>query len=132
MLAVLDSQTYSQLLAEVQPTVIKTEEEYDRIVDRVEQLLFRENRSPEESALLDLLTLLVSSYDDQHYAIADCSGREVLLELMEDNGLKQADLVGVIGSKGIVSEVVNGKRDISKKQAQRLGEFFGLPYTIFL
>jgi len=132
MLAVLDSQTYSQLLAEVQPTVIKTEEEYDRIVDRVEQLLFRENRSPEETALLDLLTLLISSYDDQHYAIADCSGREVLLELMEDNGLKQSNLVGVIGSKGIVSEVINGKRDISKKQAQRLGKFFGLPYTIFL
>ena len=132
MLIALDSQTYSQLLAEVQPTVIKTEEEYDRIVDRVEQLLFRENRSPEESALLDLLTLLVSSYDDQHYAIADCSGREVLLELIEQNGLKQADLVGVIGPKGIVSEVVNGKRDISKKQEQRLGEFFGLPYTVFL
>jgi len=112
--------------------ITDSEEEYDRIVDRVEQLLFRENRSPEETALLDLLTLLISSYDDQHYAIADCSGREVLLELMEDNGLKQGNLVGVIGSKGVVSEVVNGKRDISKKQAQRLGEFFGLPYTIFL
>ena len=58
--------------------------------------------------------------------------RDVLLHFMEVRELKQADLVGVIGSKGVVSEVVNGKRAISKAQAKTLGEFFNVNPSLFI
>jgi HTH-type transcriptional regulator / antitoxin HigA len=51
---------------------------------------------------------------------------------MEQRDIKQSDLVGVIGSKGIVSEVVNGKREISKAQAKALGHFFQVDPGVFI
>ena len=51
---------------------------------------------------------------------------------MEQRDIKQIDLVGVIGSKGVVSEVVNGKREISKAQAKALGDFFNVDAGMFI
>ncbi|MGB5631730.1 MAG: hypothetical protein WBM44_06025 [Waterburya sp.] len=56
----------------------------------------------------------------------------MLLHLMESNGIKQENLVGVIGSRGVVSEVVNGKRSISKAQAKTLAEFFSVDVGLFI
>ena len=55
-----------------------------------------------------------------------------LLHLMEARGLKQADLIGVIGSSGVVSEVINGKREISKAQAKALGDLFHVDAGLFI
>ena len=57
---------------------------------------------------------------------------EILQHLMESSGTRQADLVGVIGSSGVVSEVVNGKRSISKAQAKALGEYFKVSSSLFI
>ncbi|MEO0843436.1 MAG: helix-turn-helix domain-containing protein, partial [Cyanobacteria bacterium J06643_5] len=54
------------------------------------------------------------------------------LFLMEQKGIKQSDLIGIIGSKGVISEVVNGKREISKAQAKALGEFFNVDAGLFI
>jgi len=51
---------------------------------------------------------------------------------MEQRGLKQADLVPVLGSRAQVSDLVNGKRGISKAQAKKLAEYFGVSAAIFL
>jgi HTH-type transcriptional regulator/antitoxin HigA len=51
---------------------------------------------------------------------------------MEENRLKQTDLVGIVGSRGVVSEVVNGKRTISKSQTKSLGEFFHVDPSLFI
>ena len=56
----------------------------------------------------------------------------MLLHLMESNDVKQESLVGVIGSRGVVSEVVNGKRSISKAQAKALAEFFSVDVGLFI
>jgi HTH-type transcriptional regulator / antitoxin HigA len=56
---------------------------------------------------------------------------EILQRIMAANGTKQIDLVGVIGSKGVVSEVVNGSRAISKAQAKKLGEIFKVSPILF-
>ena len=58
--------------------------------------------------------------------------RDVLLHLIEVREIKQVELVGIIGSKGVVSEVVNGKRAISKAQAKVLGEFFNVNPSVFI
>ena len=51
---------------------------------------------------------------------------------MKSSGTRQADLVGIIGSSGVVSEVVNGKQTISKAQAKALGEYFKVSANLFI
>jgi HTH-type transcriptional regulator/antitoxin HigA len=60
------------------------------------------------------------------------SPQAVLERLMEAKEIRQADLVGILGSKGVVSEVVNGKRSISKAQAKALGAFFHVSLELFI
>jgi HTH-type transcriptional regulator / antitoxin HigA len=58
---------------------------------------------------------------------------ELLQHLMEARGMKQVDLIGVISqSKGLVSSIVNGKREISKAQAKKLGEIFNISASAFI
>lgn len=90
------------------------------------------DRTPEQDELLDLLVVLVKKFEDEYYPIDDASPHDILLHLMEENNLKQADLVGVLGSRGVVSEVVNGKRQISKNQAKALSDFFHVDVGLFI
>ena len=94
--------------------------------------MFKEELTVEEETLLSLWGLLIEEYESKYYPIPEATPQDVLLHLMEVRELKQADLVGVIGSKGVVSEVVNGKRAISKAQAKALGEFFNVNPSVFI
>lgn len=124
--------TYGKLLAEFQPKVIETEEEYDLSLKAVEQLMAVKERSTEQSALLELFVQLVEDYEEEHYPTTPSVPHEMLQHLMDARDLKQADLVGILGSRGVVSEVVNGKRAISKAQAKALGEFFHVSPALFI
>ena len=87
--------------------------------------MHRSDRSPEETELYELLILLIEKFEQEAYAPgATSTPHSMLLFLMEQRNLRQTDLIGILGSKGVVSEVVNGKRDISKAQAKALAEFF--------
>ena len=123
---------YCNLLAEVAPKVIETEEEYDRILAVAERLTFAKNRTPEERTLHKLLVTLIETYEAQHYPMDRAAPHEILQHILESSGTRQADLVGVIGSSGVVSEVVNGKRSISKAQAKALGDYFKVSPTLFI
>ena len=89
-------------------------------------------RSILETALLDLLSLLIESFERKHYQIKKSEPRAILNELMAANRLKQSDLLSVFGTKGRVSEVVNGKRTISKEQAKKLAAFFHVSVELFI
>ena len=123
---------YSELLREVTPKVIETEEEYERTLAIVEQLTFNLNRTQEESALYKLLVMLVEAYETEHYPLLQSSPDEVLRHIMEASGTRQADLVGIVGSSGVVSEIVNGKRTISKAQAKILAQLFKVSPSLFI
>jgi HTH-type transcriptional regulator / antitoxin HigA len=127
---IIEKQIYGQLLAQSQPKPILDDEDYDRALAEVESLMSEEALTPE--TLLNLWALLIEEYEAKYYPIPAATPRDVLLHLMEVRELKQADLVGVIGSKGVVSEVVNGKRAISKAQAKALGEFFNINPSAFI
>lgn len=129
----LDTKIYNSLLLEYQPKAISSEDEYNQMLESVERLMaIGENLPPEENSLLETLAILVEAYEDSQFPLEPSSPREVLLHLMEMRELKQVDLVDVIGSKGIVSEIVNGKREISKAQAKALGEFFNISPALFI
>ena len=83
-------------------------------------------------ALLKLLTRLIEEFENKAYPIPEAPPWRVLRTLMEDRGVRQADLLHVFGSRGIASEVVNGKRAISKAQAKALGEFFKVSPLLFI
>ncbi|WP_271252899.1 helix-turn-helix domain-containing protein [Pseudanabaena sp. Chao 1811] len=118
------------LLADIQPITI--EEENDCSLSIVESLLAEENLSPEQEQILRLLVTLIEKFEEEHYQLAVSTPHSILLHLMEERGLRQADLVGIIGSRGVVSEVVNGKRPISKSQAKSLGDFFHVDPSLFI
>ena len=132
MTLTLNKLEYGTLLADIQPQVITTEEENDRALSIVESLLAEDNLSPEKEQILRLLVSLIEKFEDEHYQLAASSPHSILLHLMEERGLRQTDLVGLIGSRGVVSEVINGKRTISKSQAKSLGEFFHVDPSLFI
>jgi HTH-type transcriptional regulator/antitoxin HigA len=100
---------------------------------KIEELMDKGDRmTPEELAVVELMTELVEAFEDENYQIHDAEPHEVLQHLMEANDLKQADLVEVLGSRGHTSDIVNGKRGISKEHAKALGKFFNVSPGLFL
>ncbi len=81
--------------------------------------------------LLDLLGEFIAAYEDTTSPLPDATPAEVLRLLMEQHGIKQGDLPE-IGSQGVVSELLSGKRELNKNQIARLSERFGVsPATFF-
>jgi HTH-type transcriptional regulator / antitoxin HigA len=132
MTLTLDRDNYPQLLAEFVPQAIDSEAEYDRALAIAERLTFKQDKTAAEIKLLKLIVVLIEDYETEHYPMDNVTPHELLQHLMESNNTRQADLVGLIGSRGVVSEVVNGKRAISKAQAKALGEFFNVSPGLFI
>ncbi|NDJ20324.1 transcriptional regulator [Nostoc sp. B(2019)] len=133
MINTLNKAEYTRLLAETLPRVIYTEEEYERLLNEVSKLMaLGENLTAEEVEVLQLLAVLIEQYEDENYQLKAATPLDILQELMLARGLKQKDLVDIFGSKGIASEVINGKRSISKSQAKALGTFFHVSPALFL
>lgn len=131
---VVDTKKYGRLLARTHPSVIETEEENERILSEIEKLMDKgEGRTPEERKLLELLVKLVEDFEEKHYPMPDTPPHEILQELMRQHDLRQRDLVPLLGSsRGTASEVINGKRRISRAQAKALAERFHIPVELFL
>lgn len=129
----LNAQRYAELLAAALPVRIETEEQHKRLLVFTEKLFKKgEDCSPEEDALLKLLVHLIQEYEQRVYQPEEATPQEVLIELMDARGLKQSDLWSVLNSKSVTSEIVNGKRGISKANAKALAQFFHVPVEVFL
>lgn len=115
--------TYTDLLIQYQPKLIKTEEEYHAALARVEGMMSNE-LTEAEATLFDLLVLLIETYEAQHYPIGKPTVQATLESLMHEFDVKPAALVGVIGSLELVKEIVNGQREVNKSQAEFLAKFF--------
>ena len=128
----LDEKTYGRLLGRTLPRVLHTDEECERLTNELLRLDERENLSPEETELAELLTVLINEYEERRYPIRRASPRQTLHHLMEARKLTQKDLWKVFGSKGITSEVFHGKRSISKTLAKKLAAFFHVSADLFI
>ncbi len=129
----INPQKYGRLLSRALPVIIKTEDENDRAILIVEELLAKGDKiSSEENALLELLGKLIADFEEKFYQPSEASPQEVLIEMMNARGLKQKDLMEVFGSKSRVSEAVSGKREISKIQAKALADFFKVSAELFI
>lgn len=107
--------------------------EYDQAVERLDNLIDEvgTNTAHPLYSFLDTLGILIEAYEDQHYPIPDCSGVDMLLHFMEEYSLSQSDLPE-IGSQGVVSEIINGKRELNIRQIRALAERFNVTPAVFL
>ena len=130
----LNPVTYGELLARVQPHPIKDDREYDRLVAEVGRLMERgeRNLSREETSLLEMLSILIEDYDRKHYPLPPSAPHKMLAFLLEQRGLEPHDLWPVLGSKSRVSEILGGKRAISKDNAKKLAAFFCVPVDLMI
>lgn len=110
---------------------LKTKPEYKNALARTIELFNTPEGTP-ESDELELLLLLVKDYEDRHYQLPDIDPIELIKLKLEEKGLKQKDLEPIIGSKGYVSSILSGKKELTLKMVKGLHEFLGIPAESFL
>jgi HTH-type transcriptional regulator/antitoxin HigA len=112
---------------------IRDEAHYRRMAAMLEALL--EEAAGDEGhpamGLVDIVGDLIEDYESERHALPPASGVQALRFLMEQHGLKQGDLPE-IGSQGVVSEILSGKRELNVRQIRALGERFGVSPATFL
>ncbi|WP_140484803.1 type II toxin-antitoxin system HigA family antitoxin [Flavobacterium sp. GSA192] len=111
--------------------VLKTEDDYNKASIRMMEI-FNTEPNTAESDELDLLIVLIKDYDEKHYQLPELDALEVIKYKMEEMGIKAKDLEAIIGSKGHVSAILSGKREITLKMAQKLKNYFSIPAEVFL
>lgn len=111
--------------------VLKTEADYNKAAVRMMEI-FHAEPGTAESDELDLLIVLVKDYDDRHYQLPELNALELIKYKMGEMGMKAKDLEPIIGSKGHVSAILSGKREITLKMAQKLKNYFSIPADVFL
>jgi HTH-type transcriptional regulator / antitoxin HigA len=123
---------YGRLLTGFSPVAIESSAEHDRAMKAAAALMGKEIRSPAETSLLKLLAVLIEDYEQKRYSLGEATPLEVLKELMRAREMQAKDLWPTFGSKGITSEVLNGKRGISNDMARKLGELFRVSPAVFV
>lgn len=112
---------------------IHNEQEYDQAVQRLNGLL--DEVGTDEShplyELLDTLCILIQAFEETHFPMPVATGIETLQYLMEEHDLKQAEL-SEIGSQGVVSEILNGKRELNVRQIRALAARFHVSPAVFI
>lgn len=118
-------------LAQLRP--IRNEADYERMVGMMNSLLdgIGDDEDHPLSSLLDLVSDLVSRYEQEHHAIESAPPKEVLRFLMDARGLKQEDLSHLVAQSNL-SAILAGKRKISATLAGKLGKFFGIGAAVFV
>jgi HTH-type transcriptional regulator/antitoxin HigA len=111
--------------------VLKTEDDYNKASLRLMEIFHAKPNTPEGDEL-DLLMVLVKDFDDKHYELPELDALEVIKYKMQEMGMKAKDLEPIIGSKGHVSAILSGKREITLKMAQKLKNYFSIPAEVFL
>lgn len=110
---------------------IKSEQDYDQALDRMNELFFAPVNTPEGDEL-EVLAILIEAYEEKHYPIGPPDPIEAIKIRMEDKNLRQKDLVGLLGSKSRVSEVLNRKRKLTLSMIRRLHTFLDLPTDVLV
>src|SRR6202051_3896118 len=128
----LNEKTYGRLLERTLPHVIHSDKECERLTNELMRLDERERPSPEEKELAELLAILIGEYEERRYPIWKATPQQTLQHLMEARKLTPKDLWKVFGAIGITSEVIHGKRAISKSQARKLADYFHVSVELFI
>lgn len=113
--------------------VIRSKAEYDRAVTTLDMIIdeIGEDETHPLAELAEALSVFVEAYDKSHYQTPSPSPRAMLRHLMEQHGLGQSDLPE-IGSQGVVSEIISGKRGLNVRQISCLAKRFKVSPGVFV
>ncbi len=127
--AVLD---YRTLLSRAEPKVIHDENLNQKFIAMLAEMNDRwDTLTAPEKELYELLVLIVENFESKAYTLRSATPIEIIAELMLANGLKQKDLVGIFETASVVSEVLSGKRELTKEHIKRLSARFHLSPALF-
>lgn len=113
------------------PTVIESDAQNRLYTDKLIELVKKPHRSAEERKYTRLLAALIENYENKQYPSPDAKPHEVLAELIDQNDLRQKDLVPLLGPESVVSEIVNGKRALSAANIEKLSRKFHVSPAVF-
>lgn len=123
---------YVELLVTHQPAKPRTRGELEEMTALIESLAENERaQSPAMERFIETLAALVIQYEEEIEPSPEGSPAGTLKYLMEDRGLRQVDLVPILGSKSYVSQILSGHRPIGREAAGKLAEFFGVSAQSF-
>jgi HTH-type transcriptional regulator/antitoxin HigA len=124
--------TYAQLIAAYPPRPITNDEQYWATQDRIDELLEKGLLTPDEKDYLAVLGMMVERYEDLHEPEITLRGVDLIRALMEEQELKQRDLVKpIFGTDSIASAVLNEKRRLTVAHIDKLAAYFNLPHALF-
>lgn len=114
-------------------TVIKSEKQYYKYCDEVEELvLSKKKKTKDQKDTIDLLTVLIEKWDDDHDTSEDIQPVEMIKHMMERNKMKPVDLARLLGiSKSLMSDIFNYRRGLSKAMVRKLAERFAMRQEAF-
>lgn len=113
------------------PHVIHSEEQLAAYTKALYDLTCEPKPTHAQVKAIELLTLLIERYEEEHYSIPKASPVEVLRFLIEQHGLKQRDLAAELGSESVVSEVLSGKRKLNTAHIEQLSKRFRVSPAVF-
>ena len=111
--------------------VIKTDAYYKKAIKRTMEIFHAVQGTPEADEL-DLLLVLVKDYEDKNMVMPELDPIDAIKLKMEEQGLKAKDLEPFIGTKGHVSSILSGRRELTLKMAQKLKDYLKLPSDVFM
>jgi len=129
MTRLMQTQLKKNRIMEIKP--IKTEKDYERSLERLE-LIFDANPNSKEGDEAEILSMLIDSYENKHYPIEAPGSIEAIKIRMEEMNLKQKDLVGVIGGKSRVSEILNKKKKLTVEMIRELEKFLHISASVLV
>jgi|SRR5580700_9762688 HTH-type transcriptional regulator/antitoxin HigA len=122
---------YGELLSQTKPEVVSGDQQHQLYLQQLEKLTGQPEVTPAEEKLIHLLTVLVEDYEARNFPLPEASPLAIVRHLMEAHRLRQKDLVDVFGTESIVSDVLNGKRDLTKEHIRRLSHRFHVSPAVF-
>jgi HTH-type transcriptional regulator / antitoxin HigA len=127
-----DPVRYGKLLSKTLPHPIRDERESRKMTGLLLELDEREDLSAEEQQLAEMLAMLIEDFESKRYPLSPVPPVEALKALIEERGMRRRDIWPALGNKGVTSEILNGKRSISKAQAKKLAAFLRVPVELFI
>src|SRR5258708_20379666 len=120
------------MMAHAAPRLIHNDAELEMYTDALFRLTALERPSSSEVEGIELLTLVVESYEQEHYSIPEADPVSVVRFLIEQQNLTQRDLIPQFGSESAVSMFMTGQRSLTLEQVRKLSTRFKLPADIFV
>ena len=128
----INADEYARLIAAALPIPPQTEAENERLIAMLEAMDEREDLTPAEEAFAELLAIVIEDFEEKHYALPKVAPQEALKALMEDRGLRHKDIAPIVGNKGLTTEILKGRRNISAALAKRLAVALHVPVELFI